>query len=607
MAKKISRKANKKSSFGLFRKFLLHLINIGVWIFIGFSGILAFYSYDLPNVDKLVIKTRSPTITFKAKDRSHLLTLGEIYGEPVSVHEIAPSLKQAVLAIEDRRFYSHFGVDLIGLMRATYANMREGRIIQGGSTLTQQLAKNLFLSPKKTFKRKAQELILALWLENKFSKDQIFTIYLNRAYLGSGIYGVEAASKKYFNKSSRNLTIYESAMLAGLLKAPSRLNPAHNPILAKKRANQVLSSMVSAGYLSESSKKNVKKKIIHVKSKASHKIRYFTDWILPQVSGYITLGDTDIVVITTLDRNLQLFAEKEISKILKHGEEFNVSQGAIVAMSPNGAVRSMVGGGNYSISQFNRATQAKRQPGSAFKPIVFAAGIERGLKPDSEFTDEPIIVENWSPRNFSRKYLGKVTMSQALAKSINTVAVRISELVGRQNVVNVAKRLGISSKLLPTPSIALGVNGLSLIELTAAYGVFANGGFGVWPHGIEEIQDGERRVLYRREGSGPSRVIEFTVVSAINKMLKEALREGIDSMKNFSRPLAGKTGTSQKNRDAWFIGYSSDLIAGVWLGNDDQMPMRDITGGSLPAIAWKRFMIAAHQEIPIRPLLSEAD
>lgn len=581
----------------------MRLAALMVWAVIAVGGVLAFYAYDLPDVDKALAATRRPTITIRASDNSHLMTLGDIHGLPVGLNELPPALSQAVLATEDRRFYAHFGLDLIGLARAAYANIRAGRIVQGGSTLTQQVAKNLFLTPRRTLKRKVQELLLALWLEQKFSKDQILTVYLNRVYLGAGTYGVEAASRRYFRKPAKQLTTYEAAMLAGLLKAPSRYNPVANPKRAKERTNQVLSNMVAAGYLSEKDAAALKDGAGSVKPvRTSRKSRYFSDWILSRVADYVSPGDTDIVVRTTLDRALQQDAERAIAKALSGGKSLNVSQAALVAMTPQGAVRAMVGGADYGLSQFNRATQARRQPGSAFKPIVFLAGLEAGMAPDSAMVDEPLTIGDWSPRNFSRTYSGAISMADGLAKSVNTVAVKISEHAGRNTVISTARRLGITADLLAAPSLALGTSSVSLIELSAVYGVFANGGFGVWPYGIEEINDAEGRVLYRRQGSGPGRVIAAADAGAMNAMLARALTSGTGKAAYFKRPVAGKTGTSQNFRDAWFIGYSADLVAGVWMGNDNQAAMKNVTGGGLPARTWRQFMIAAHTRTPQRPL-----
>ena len=373
--------------------------------------------------------------------------------------------------------------------------------------------------------------------------------------------------------------------------------------MAKKRTLQVLSNMRDTGILSKFDRKDLNKGLAGVSPEnPSKKSRYFTDWILSQLSSYVSPGNADIIVTTTLDTNMQLVGETVISKALKSGAGLNLSQAALIAMTPTGAVRTMIGGGDYVFSQYNRATQAKRQPGSAFKPIVFLAGLENGLRPSSTFMDQPITIENWSPRNFTRKFQGKVSMADALSKSINTVAVNISERVGRNNVIATARRLGVTAELLSAPSIALGVNGVSLIELTASYGAFASGGFGVWPYGIEKVKDSEGRILYRRQGSGPGRVLKANFAGEMNSMLKYSIEQGTGKAANFNRPVAGKTGTSQNNRDAWFIGYSADLVAGLWMGNDNQARMKSVTGGGLPAITWRKFMIAAHNGIPFKPL-----
>ena len=575
-----------------------------VWAGIAVLGLLAFYAYDLPDIDDALAATRRPTVTLLAADGSHLLTVGEIHGLAVGLDQVPPAMVQAVLATEDRRFYDHFGLDVVGLGRATWANVKAGGIVQGGSTLTQQVAKNLFLTPDRTLKRKVQELLLALWLERRFNKDQILTIYLNRVYLGSGAYGIEAAARRYFSKSATRLNTYQAAMLAGLLKAPSRYNPVANPERAKKRTAQVVANMVAAGYLSDAEARKVKKSGSVKPTKSGRRPRYFSDWIMSQISSYVSPGDTDITVTTTLDRALQGDAERAIARALKQGDKSNVSQAALLAISPSGAVRAMVGGADYGLSQFNRATQAVRQPGSAFKPIVYLAGLEAGLKPSDTFDDKPLTIDGWSPRNFSRKYSGKISMSDALAQSINTVAVRVGQKAGHKRIIAVAKRLGITADLTTAPSLALGSSSLTLMELTAAYGAFANGGNGVWAHGIEEIRDGKGALLYRRQGSGPGRVMSGSHAAAMSKMLAGTLKGGTGKAAALKRPAAGKTGTSQKFRDAWFVGYSADLVTGVWMGNDNSAPMKNVTGGGLPARAWRDFMAAAHAKTPAHAFVS---
>ena len=565
----------------------------------------AWYATDLPDVDKALAASRLPTVSVLAADGSELATFGDLYAMPVRLADLPDAVVQAVLATEDRRFYNHYGIDPIGLVRALYANIKAGRIVQGASTITQQVAKNLFLTPERTVKRKVQELMLALWLEHRFTKDQILSVYLNRVYLGAGAFGVEAAARKYFAKPAAAVSTYEAAMLAGLLKAPSRYNPVSSPRLAAARAGQVLANMAAAGYLSSAEARAAREmKDISFSANGGGRIgRHFADWVVEQVSAYVTPGNRDLTVITTLDPWLQRRAEAGAAAALaKAGVGAAVSQVALVAMSPGGGVRAMVGGRAYASSQFNRATQAHRQPGSAFKPIVYLAGLEAGLTPQSRLVDGPMTLGGWSPRNFARQHRGEVSLRQALALSINTVAVQVGQKAGLERVVETARRLGLSAELKAEPSLTLGAGEVSLIELTAAYGVFANGGAGVWPYGIEEIRDTEGQVLYRRAGSGPGRVVAPLYVAAMNDMLAEVIASGTGRAAALSRPAAGKTGTSQNFRDAWFVGYSADLVAGVWMGNDDASPMRGVTGGGLPAKLWRDFMAAAHQGAPPRPL-----
>jgi penicillin-binding protein 1A len=539
-----------------------------------------------------------------AADGAALATFGGLYGEPVRVAGLPPYLPQAVLAVEDRRFYGHFGIDPLGLARAAIANVRAGHIVQGGSTITQQLAKNLFLTPERTLKRKIQETLLAFWLERKFAKDQILSIYLNRVYLGAGAYGVDAAATKYFGKPASRVSLYEAALLAGLLKAPSRYAPTQAADLARARARLVLASMVKAGYITEAQAEEARANPARFAPRpGAEGGRYFADWIIDQLSGFVGHVDEDLVVSTTLDPRLQRIAEAEVEAMLSGpGKAANVGQAALVVLSPSGAVRAMVGGRNYGASQFNRATQALRQPGSAFKLFVYLAALERGLGPATRTADAPLQVSGWTPRNYDGKYLGQMSLGQALALSRNTVAVRVAEKVGRNRVVAVARRLGITTELEARPSLALGAAEVTLIELTAAYAALANKGAGVWAHGIKEVRDRQGRILYRRRGSGPGRVIAPDDVAAMTGMLVRVIAEGTGKAAALGRPAAGKTGTSQDFRDAWFVGYTADLVAGVWLGNDDETPMKKVTGGGLPAKLWRAVMAEAHEGRPARPL-----
>jgi penicillin-binding protein 1A len=580
-----------------------------IWITIGVGGLIAWYASDMPDIDQAIAATRQPAVTILASNGQELATSGDLFGAPVDVDSVPPALPLAVLATEDRRFYRHFGVDPWGLLRAMIVNIRAGRVVQGGSTITQQVAKNLFLTPQRTLERKVQELLLALWIERKFTKDEILSLYLNRAYFGAGTYGVDAAARKFFGTSAERVSTYQAAMLAGLLRAPSRYNPLANSDLADRRTRQVLASMVDAGYLSEA---EVEAAILYpgtvVALRGSRRgDRYFVDWVLEQVPAFVSVDDKDVVVTTTLDPRLQELAERRLAATLEGpGADQNVAEGALVAMTPDGAVRALVGGRDYGRSQFNRAVQARRQPGSAFKPFVFLAGLEAGLQPQTRLFDGPIMVGNWRPENFGEQFRGETSLQEALALSINTVAVQVSEQAGRERVIRAARRLGLSASMQATPSLALGVDAVNLTELTAAYAAFATGGIGIWPYGIETIHDRGGRLLYQRGGTGPGRVLSRQHAAQMTQMLVAAIEHGTGRAAAMQRPAAGKTGTSQNYRDAWFIGFTADLVTGVWMGNDDEKPMQNVTGGTLPAQLWQGFMADAHQGLPPRALPSLA-
>jgi penicillin-binding protein 1A len=578
-----------------------------LWTAIIGAGVLGYFALTLPDTSELTRAERRPSVTVLAADGSLLATFGELFGQPLTLREMSPYLPKAVIATEDRRFYSHFGIDPIGLLRAAAANLAAGHVVQGGSTITQQLAKNLFLTPERSLARKVRETLLALWLEHRFTKDQILEIYLNRVYLGAGAYGVDAAAHRYFGKSARHTTLYESATIAGLLKAPTRFNPTRDRERAAARTAQVLANMIEAGVVTESqvasaTREGTSRPTVAAARSGAH---YFADWIAEQLSDFAGTGIRDITVTTTLDTALQAEAEAAVAETIAHdGPKAAVSQGALVAMAPDGAVRAMVGGRDYSGSQFNRATQAQRQPGSAFKPFVYLAGLEAGLRPSDQFVDAPIRIGNWQPRDYTGRYQGEMTLAEGLAQSINTIAVQVAQRAGIRKVIAVAHRLGISSELAPEMSLALGTNEVNLLELVSAYAPFANGGIGVWPHGIAEIRDSDGNVVFRRTGSGVGRVMSPELAGTMNEMLSAVIGHGTGRSAALPRPAAGKTGTTQDYRDAWFIGYTADLVAGVWLGNDDNSPTNKVTGGSLPAQTWRRFTLAATRAMPVRPLLA---
>ncbi|NQW00582.1 MAG: PBP1A family penicillin-binding protein [Rhodospirillales bacterium] len=579
---------------------------VAVWGFIAVVLMSGWFFLTLPDIDTALDATRRPTITLLAADGSVLAAAGDLYGLPVQLADVPDALPKAIIATEDRRFYSHFGLDVIGLLRAAWRNAWAGRIVQGGSTITQQVAKNLFLTAERTLRRKAQEAMLSLWLEYRFSKEQILTIYLNRVYLGAGTYGVDAAARKYFGRPVRDISTYQSALLAGLLKAPSRYNPHASVERSRERTRQVLANMVAAGYLTEAQAGAAEKNPGRTLQAASKRIgQHFADWVLSQVPSYISAADRDLTVITTLDARLQRQAERQVrDAVAANKTKYRVTEAAALVMRPAGAVVAMVGGTNYSASQFNRTTQALRQPGSTFKPFIFLAGFEAGLTPSSLVSDGPVNVAGWKPQNYKPTFDGDISLTDAMANSINTVAVRVAEKAGVKRVVETLKRFGITADLQPDLGLALGASEVTMIELTAAYAPFANGGYGVWPYAISEIRDGQGTTLYRRQGGGPGRVESAGNIAAINTMLGAVIERGTGKNARIDRPAAGKSGTTQSYRDAWFIGYTADLVAAVWVGNDDGTAMKNVTGGGLPARMWRDLMTAAHGDTARKQLPS---
>ena len=600
-----SKKRGKSAGLSLGRVVYWSAV-LGLWAGIAVVGMLVWAGAHLPPIQSLEIPKRPPTIEIVGTDGSVLAQRGEMAGANVSLKDLPPYLPKAFIAIEDRRFYSHFGIDPWGILRAAVTNVLHRGVSQGGSTLTQQLAKNLFLTQERTFARKLQEAELALWLERKYSKNEILELYLNRVYFGSGAYGVEAAAQRYFGKSARNVTLGEAAMLAGLVKSPSRLAPNRNPEGAEARAKTVLAAMAEGKFITEAQAQATSAHpAISVKPAGAGTVNYVADWIGEVLDDLVGQIDQSIRVETTIDPRLQTAAETAvIDELAAKSVKFEVSQGALVAMSPDGAVRAMVGGRNYGESQYNRAVTAKRQPGSAFKPFVYLTAIESGLTPETVRPDAPLDIKGWKPENYGHQYLGPVTLTQALAMSLNTVAVRLGLEVGPKNVVRTAHRLGISSKLEPNASIALGTSEVSVLELVGAYAPFANGGLAVSPHVVTRIKTLEGgKIIYARQPDETNQVIEPRNVAMMDTMMEQTLISG--TAKKAEIPgwqAAGKTGTSQDYRDAWFIGYTADLVTGVWLGNDDNSPTKKATGGGLPVEVWTRFMRAAHQGVPVASL-----
>jgi len=570
---------------------------LSLWAVIAGIGALIWIGIHLPPIQSLEIPKRPPSVLILGVNGATLATRGDMGGAAVPLEELPPYVPKAFIGIEDRRFYSHHGVDPWGISRAFIADVLRRGASQGGSTITQQLAKNLFLTQERTVTRKMQEVVLALWLEHKFTKAEILELYLNRVYFGSGAYGVEAASQRYFGKSARRLTLPEAAMLAGLVQSPSRLAPSHNPDGAERRAAVVLADMAQQKMIGDDA---LKLALAHparaVRPAGAGSVNYVADWVMDAVDDLVGSFDQDIVVETSIEPALQSAAEQAlVDTLTQKGDKLNVGQGALVAMTPDGVVRALVGGRNYGESQFNRAIDAKRQPGSAFKPFVYLTALEHGLTPDTVRQDAPINVKGWKPENYEHDYMGPVTLTQALANSLNTVSVRLTLEVGPDAVVRTAYRLGIDSKLEPNASIALGTSEVSPLELVSAYATFANGGLAISPHVVERVRTADGKTLYDRSAQPLGRIVDARYVAMMNAMMHETLVSG--TARRAELPgwqAAGKTGTTEDFRDAWFIGYTSHLVTGVWLGNDDNSPTRKAVGGGLPVEIWSRFMKTAH-------------
>ncbi len=578
---------------------------IGIWGAIGVACIVGYYAAQLPQSSNWSIPQRPPNARIVSLNGDLIANRGTTGGAAMPLDEMSPYIPMAVIAIEDRRFKWHFGFDPVGFTRAMVSNILAGKLVQGGSTLTQQLAKNLFLEPERTIERKIQELILAVWLETKFSKDEILELYLNRVYFGSGAYGVDAASRRYFNKSARDVNLAEAAILAGVLKAPSRLSPARNPKLAEDRAQIVLGAMRRANFVTDrETAKALTMQAKKAKRYWSGSEHYVADMVMKELPTLIGEMRADVVVDTTFDLELQKLAGKIIAETLdKYGTKRKVSQGALVTMSPNGALRALVGGREYADSQFNRATDALRQPGSAFKPFVYLAALEAGRTPVSVRQDAPVKIGNWTPENYDRKYRGPVTLDTALSKSLNTVAAQLVMEVGPITVIETARRLGIRSKLQQNASIALGTSEVTLLELVTAFAPFSNGGDAVAPFLIKRVKDLDGNVLYERKTSPSNKVIRSRELGMMNAMLSNVISTGTGKAASLGdRPAAGKTGTTQNSRDGLFVGYTANLITGVWYGNDDGSPTVKVTGGSLPASSWQRLMSKVHEGLPLSAL-----
>jgi penicillin-binding protein 1A len=564
-------------------RFLSYAIIGLIWAALMGVAMLLWFARDLPRPEAALDAARRPSLTLEDRSGHIFATFGDVVGDPLRLSDIPAYLPAAAVAVEDRRFWHHPGIDFIGLARATWTNVMAGHVVQGGSTITQQVAKNLFLTNARTFRRKVQELLLTLWLEHSFSKREILEIWLNRVYLGSGAWGMDAAARMYFGVSARRVTLWQAAMLAGLPRAPSRFNPRTDPSAAAARAREVLAAMVDTGAITQAEAQAAASQIAFTQAPPMA-AGWFADWVSDQAANVVPTN-ADAILRTTLDARLQGVAEAHLVALLDGpGVAAGVTQGAIVVLdAASGAVRAMVGGRDYRTSSYNRAVLARRQPGSSFKPFTWLAALEKGIRPDDTVLDAPVRIGNWSPADFERRYLGEITVEEALAQSINTSAVRLLlQAGGPRAVAAVAASLGITDKLPNDASLALGTGEVGLLELASAYAGFFNGGSRVTPFGIEAMRaDGRPADAPHAQ---PQPAIDPDLAAMMARMLTAVVSRGTGRAAAVPGHLvAGKTGTTQDYRDAWFIGRIDGTIIGVWLGNDNNQPMKAVQGGGLPA------------------------
>lgn len=591
------RKSARRSSWK--RRWLKYALIFGFSVFLAVCGYVFYCYLTMSNMQKAVTQTRQPSTIILAENGNDIAKFGNVYAQVIYPDKLPKNLTDAVLAIEDHRFYKHFGFDIFGFTRAVFTNVFRKRYAQGASTITQQVAKNIFLTANKTVKRKVQELILSLWLEKKFSKNQIMALYLNRVYFGSGNYGAQAAANWYFNKSVYDLNVREAAILAGMLKAPNRYNPILKRKNALERADIVLKNMKKYKFLSE--KEYQQALTLPVSDGQQYRVtggKHFAQYVYDEVNGLFGERNEDIVVITTLDQKLQETAERILREKIAGAKGKNVTEGAVIIMDKTGAVKAMVGGVDYNRSQFNRAVQAKRQAGSAFKPFVYLTALQVGFTPNSIISDEPISIGKWKPENYTKRYYGNVSLTYALAHSLNAATVRLSREIYLKDIANNAHKMGISTDLSLTPSMVLGTNGVKLIDMATAYTTLANGGYQVWAHAINEVATNDGHQLYVRAAEKPTRILQEKDVLNLTQMLEAVINQGTGHNAKLPIFAAGKTGTTQNYRDAWFIGWTNKYIAAVWVGNDDDKPMKKVGGGNLPAEIWHDIMLTTIKDTP---------
>jgi len=572
-----------------------------VWLGTTALGIMAYWSQDLPDPESLWTPNRPASIHILDRYGRDLLIRGSEAGAPVNAETLPAYVTQAFLATEDQRFYSHVGIDPLGLLRALVTNLKAGKIVQGGSTITQQLSKNVFLSSEQAMKRKVQEVMLSLWLEHKFTKTEILNMYLNRVYFGNGLWGLSAASQSYFRKPADALTLAEAALLAGLLKAPSRYNPRANTARAAARTATILGVMTQNGMIDRWQHYTALSKAIEIHPEISEDTaNYFADWIWDELEDIIAGQNRDLFVYTTLDRDIQKAAHAALNLHLDPDRQ--ATQGSVVTLDGTGAVRAMVGGRSYLESQFNRATQAQRQPGSAFKPFVYLTAFRQGLTPWDIREDTPIQIGDWAPRNFNETFKGYMSLEAAFTRSINTIVVALGEEIGRHNIAKTATQFGFKD-IKNLRSLTLGAQATTPLTLTASFLPFANWGQSAAPFGIVSVSTSDGTPIYTHTPSPYDSIINAENLGHMNRLMRAVVESGTGRRARLEgRDVGGKTGTTNDFRDAWFVGYMPDLVTGVWVGDDDFAPMDKVTGGTIPAKVFKHLMAQTLKDTDYVPL-----
>jgi penicillin-binding protein 1A len=595
----------RAQQIGPVRKWIVRLLKFGIIAsLLGLMVLGIFVAVARGEIDSFEELKSSPNgqmIRVRAADGTVIQTLGPSFGRWLKIKELPSNMKDAMVAVEDRRFYMHPGVDPIGIARSFAVRLQRGKFSQGGSTITQQLARNVYLNNNREFGRKIREIILALAIETKFSKDQILELYLNKVYFGGGAYGVDAASRKFFDHGAENLSLAESAIIAGLVKAPSHYSPTADAKAALGRAGVVVEVMQDAGMITAEQAASVKPAQVKLAAEQPQdSVRYFTDWALPQLDGLIEEREKPIDVWTTLDLRMQRAATAAIIANVPRG-----SQGALVTIDRDGAVKAMVGGTDYVTSNYNRAVTAVRQPGSAWKLFVYLAALEGGFRPEDKVVDEPVTIDGWSPKNSGGNYAGEISLRTAFAYSKNTIAAKIGEEIGTGAIANMARRFGITTQINTQPSMVLGTSETRVIDMTRAFAEVGAKGRSLTPYGISKVTTIDGDVIYKVKPSKSVQLVEEWVAAGMTDLMQTAVNTGTGKGAQIGRPVAGKTGTTSSNKDGWFLGFSSGLTTGVWMGRDDARAVGDLQGGKAPAKAFSAYMRVAVADRPVEKFATD--